>query len=598
MRRQRPSALPIILLLATTTSAALGQTEEPPAPAAPLFTDRAVEVGLDFIHFNGMSGEFYFSEVVGSGGAFFDYDGDGDLDVYLVQGHMLGPGKTVADAVSPPVGELRDRLFRNDLVPGGRLRFTEVTEESGIRARGYGMGVVTGDYDNDGWMDLYLTNFGANQLWRNRGPGDDGQVTFEDVTEEAGVGELRWSIPATFVDYDRDGWLDLFVGNYVEFTIAAHRPCFTMAGAPDYCGPHAYKAESDRLFRNLGRGDGGKVRFEDVTSRSGVLGDYGSGLGVTAADFDADGWPDLYVGNDGMPNQMWTNLGDGRFRNDALLAGTGVNDMGKAEASMGVTVADFDADGDEDIFVTHLIRETNTLYLNDGSGMFEDYGGDVGLGAPSWAYTGFGTVWFDYDNDGWLDLLIANGEVKVIPELEARGDPHPLHQPNQLFRNLGRTDGQKGDDGVVRFEEVTAAAGPALVISEVSRGVAVGDIDNDGDGDILLVNNNGPARLLINEAGQDSQWVGLRLVGTESNPRDMLGARAGVFRAGRPTLWRRVTTGGSFLSASDPRLIFGLGDAPTIERVVVEWPDGAKEQWQAEANRYTVLRQGSGAPVE
>ncbi|MEE8524393.1 MAG: CRTAC1 family protein, partial [Thermoanaerobaculia bacterium] len=454
-------------------------------------------------------------------------------------------------------------------------------------------GVATGDYDNDGWMDLYVTNFGPNQLWRNNGPGAGGTVTFSDVTREAGVGEVRWSIPAIFVDYDRDGWLDLFVGNYVEFTIESHRPCFTMAGAPDYCGPHAYKPESDRLLRNVGRGASGKVTFEDVTSRSGILGDYGSALGVTAADFDGNGWPDLYVGNDGMPNQMWVNLGGGRFRNDALLAGTGVNHMGRAEASMGVTVADFDADGDEDIFVTHLIRETNTLYLNDGSGLFEDWGNDVGLGAPSWPYTGFGTVWFDYDNDGWLDLLIANGEVKVIPELEARGDAHPLHQPNQLFKNLGA-----GKDGGVRFAEVTADAGPALALSEVSRGVAVGDVDNDGDVDVLLVNNNGPARLLINHVGQNSHWVGLRLAGGDATPRDMLGARAGVFRAGCPTLWRRVSTGGSFLSASDPRLLIGLGDAPAIERVVVEWPDGTSEQWQVEADRYTVLRRGSGSPLK
>jgi hypothetical protein len=587
MRRQRQPLSPLVAILLFPWTA-LAQ------PASkPLFTDRAADVGLDFVHFNGMSGEFYFSEIVGAGGALFDYDGDGDLDVYLVQGHMLGPGKTVADAATPPKGELRGRLFRNDLSEGAGLRFTEVTEESGLRALGYGMGVATGDYDNDGRLDLYLTNFGPNQLWRNQGPGAGGETTFRDVTLETGVDDVRWSIPATFVDYDRDGWLDLFVGNYVEFTITGHRPCFTMAGAPDYCGPHAYKPEPDRLFRNAGRGAGGKVTFEDVTSRSGILSDYGSGLGVTAADFEGNGWPDLYVGNDGMPNQMWTNLGDGRFRNDALLAGTGVNHMGKAEASMGVTVADFDSDGDEDIFVTHLVRETNTLYRNDGSGLFEDYGDDVGLGAPSWPYTGFGTVWLDYDNDGWLDLLVANGEVKVIPELEARGDPHPLHQPNQLFHNRG-----PGAAGKVTFEDATAAAGPAFELSEVSRGVAAGDVDEDGDLDVLLVNNNGPVRLLINEVGQDAHWVGLRLVGGDKSPRDMLGARAGVFRAGRPILWRRVSTGGSFLSASDPRLLIGLGDAPAIERVVVEWPDGGKEQWRVEADRYTVLRQGSGAPVE
>ena len=572
-----------------------------PAPKAALFVDRAAESGLDFVHFNGMSGEFFFSETVGSGGALFDYDNDGDLDVYLVQGHMQGRGKTLADAITQPVGELRDRLFRNDLVIAGdgsrTLRFTDVTESSGIRAEGYGMGVATGDYDNDGWTDLYVTNFGANQLWRNRGD-TGGRITFSDETRAAGVEEVRWSVPATFIDIDRDGWLDLFVGNYVEYTIASHKLCRTLAGAPDYCGPLSFRPEPDRLFRNLGRGKDGRVTFEDLSARSDVTSEYGGALGAVTADFNADGWLDLYVANDGMPNQMWINGKANRFRNEALLAGTSVNLMGQPEASMGVTVGDFDADGDEDIFVTHLIRETNTLYLNDGSGMFEDATDEAGLGAPSWAFTGFGTVWFDYDNDGWLDLLAANGEVKVIPELEAKGDPHPLHQTNQLYRNLGESAGGAGG---VRFEEVTSQAGQVFELSEVSRGVAAGDVDNDGDTDILLLNNNGPVRLLINAVGQRSAWIGLRLVGSEPRgeaaARDQLGAWVGVYRSGAPPIWRRAVTGGSFLSASDPRVLIGLGDSPRIERVVVRWPGGEQEQWQPEANRYTTLLRGSGSAV-
>ncbi|MEM7355335.1 MAG: CRTAC1 family protein, partial [Acidobacteriota bacterium] len=401
----------------------------------------------------------------------------------------------------------------------------------------------------------------------------------------------RWSVPATFVDIDRDGWLDLFVGNYVEYTIASHKLCRTLAGAPDYCGPLSYKPEPDRLFRNLGRGKDGRVSFEDLSARSGITAEYGGGLGAVPADFNADGWLDLYVANDGMPNQMWINGKDNRFRNEALLAGTSVNLMGQPEASMGVTVGDFDADGDEDIFVTHLIRETNTLYLNDGTGLFEDATEEAGLGAPSWAFTGFGTVWFDYDNDGWLDLLAANGEVKVIPELEAKGDPHPLHQTNQLYRNLG------GAGTGVRFAEVTSQAGKVFELSEVSRGVAAGDVDNDGDADILLLNNNGPVRLLINQVGHAKPWIGLRLVAGEPDI-DQLGAWVGVYRAGGSPIWRRVTTGGSFLSASDPRVLVGLGDSPRVERVVVRWPGGEQEQWQPEANRYTTLRRGSGRPVE
>ncbi len=549
------------------------------AGAQAIFTDRAAELGLTFVHVNGMSGKFYFCEIVGPGGALFDYDNDGDLDVYLVQGHMLGRG------VAP--GPHRDRLFRNDLGARG-LSFVDVTEASGIRASTYGMGVATGDYDNDGFVDLYVTNFGANQLWRNRGDG-----TFEDVTAEAGVGETRWSVPATFLDVDNDGWLDLFVGNYVEYTIEAHKLCRTLAGAPDYCGPHSYRPEPDRLLRNLGRGKDGRVTFEDVSARSTIVSEFGGALGAVAADLNADGWLDLYVGNDGMPNQMWINQRGVSFRNEALLAGTGVNFMGQPEASMGVTAGDFDGDGDEDLFLTHLLRETNTLYLNDGSGLFEDVTHESGLDTPSWEFTGFGTAWLDVDNDGWLDLVAANGEVKVIPELEARGDPHPLHQTNQLFRNLGPA----AAGGAVRFEEWTARAGEVFKLSEVSRGVAIGDVDNDGDSDVLLLNNNGPARLLINGVGQDSHWLGLRLVGGEP-ARDRLGAWVEIVRPGKPSLWRRVATGGSFLSASDPRVLVGLGGARDVERVVVRWPGGRVEQWQVEAGRYTTLREGTGKPVQ
>ncbi len=566
------------------------------AGKATVFTDRGLELGLKFAHVNGMSGKFYFCEIVGPGGALFDYDNDGDLDVYLVQGHSLPPTLASGD---------RDRLFRNDLAGegssvapearSGTLRFTDVTEGSRIRAAGYGMGVATGDYDNDGWIDLYVTNFGANQLWRNQGDG-----TFADVTGEAGVGEGRWSVPATFVDVDNDGWLDLFVGNYVEYTIEAHKVCRTLAGAPDYCGPHSYRPEPDRLLRNRGRGKDGRVTFEDWSARSGLVSEYGGALGAVAADFNADGWPDLYVGNDGMPNQMWINKKGTGFQNEALLAGTGVNFMGQPEASMGVTAGDFDADGDEDLFLTHLIRETNTLYLNDGSGLFEDVTHEVGLDTPSWEFTGFGTAWLDYDNDGWLDLLAANGEVKVIPALEARGDPYPLHQTNQLFHNLGSDRAPSARRGAgsrgVRFEEVTARAGDVFKISEVSRGVAVGDVDNDGDSDVLLLNSNGPARLLINEVGQDNHWLGLRLIGGQP-ARDRLGAWVEVARPGRPSLWRRVGTGGSFLSASDPRVLIGLGGSPQIERVTVTWPGGRREHWQVQADRYTTLREGSGTPI-
>ncbi|MFQ5653829.1 MAG: FG-GAP repeat domain-containing protein, partial [Planctomycetota bacterium] len=439
----------------------------------PIFTDRAEELGIDFQHFNGMSGEYFFCETVGPGGALFDYDNDGDLDIYLVQGAMLGRGKTLADATPAPRSPLplTDRLYRNELVESGRLRFTEVTAEAGISGPGYGMGVAAGDINGDGWIDLYVTNFGPNQLLLN-----NGDRTFRDVTAASGTQDDRWNTSAAFVDHDRDGDLDLYVCAYVDFSYENHKPCYSETSARDYCGPLSYRALPDRLFRN--RGDG---TFEDASAVSQIVREYGAALGVVCTDLNGDGWIDIYVANDGHPNQCWMNRRDGTFVNEALLGGCAYNEQGKAEASMGVDAADFDGDGDEDLFMTHLTDETNTLYLNDGSGYFDDYSFETGLGVASRAFTGFGTAWFDFDSDGWLDLLIANGAVKTIEALAAAGDPYPLHQKNQLFHNLGNG----------RFEEITSRAGRVFSLSEVSRGAAFGDLDNDGDPDVLVMNNAG-----------------------------------------------------------------------------------------------------------
>jgi len=588
------SALPLVLLLAACGAPSAGPPSADEGSAAPsgaaaplgaesLFVDRAAEAGLDFVQFNGMSGQYYMAEVTGSGAALFDYDGDGDLDAFLVQGEMLEPGAGLARATFPPRAgtTLADRLFRNDLDggPPSALRFTDVTVASGFgeRADGYGMGVAAGDYDDDGWTDLYVTNFGPNRLWRNRGDG-----TFEDVTAASGTAEERWSVPAVFFDYDRDGRLDLYVGNYIAESLVERTICRDFTGAQDYCGPGAFESHTDRLLRN--RGDG---TFEDVTRRAGLAEARGAALGVVAADFDGDRWPDLYVANDSQPNFLWINRRDGTFRESALLAGTAVNAAGKAEASMGVDAADYDGDGDLDLFMTHLTGETNTLYANDGRGVFDDATTVSGLGPPSRPYTSFGTAWLDYDNDGDPDLLIANGAVKKIEALARAGDPFPLHQPNQLFRNLGGG----------RFEEVTARAGEVFALSEVSRGAAFGDVDDDGDTDVLLVANSGPARLLINQAGARAPWVGLRLVGPSG--RDLLGARVELLREGLPTLVRRVHTDGSFASANDPRVLFGLGDEASAERVRglrVVWPDGSVETFAAPPlRRYTTLPQGSGS---
>jgi hypothetical protein len=541
--------------------------EAGPADRA-VFSERAHELGVDFVHDHGGTGEHYFPEITGAGVALLDYDNDGDLDLHLVQG-----GSLVERGTAGPAG--CDRLYRNQLVERGELRFVEVTPRAGLRACGYGMGAATGDIDNDGWVDLYLTNFGPNQLWRNNRDG-----TFTDVTASAGAGDPRWSVPAVFFDYDADGWLDLFVGNYADFRLASHKTCFAQGGYRDYCGPRSYDPEPDRLLRN--RGDG---TFEDVTLRARLDRAYGYALGAVAGDWNGDGRMDLYVANDGVENQLWINQGDGTFLDEALLAGCAVNGLGQPEASMGIASADFDNDGDLDLFLTHLTNETNTLYVNVGGAMFEDRTATSGLGAPSRKYTGFGTAFFDYDNDGWLDVLVANGAVNLAG-VQDRTAPFPYHQANQLFRS--RRDGT--------FEEVTAAGGPAFALSETSRGAAFGDLDNDGDVDVVVSNDGGPVRVLINEVGQDRPWLGLRLVLGEPG-RDAIGAWVRVEPAGEAAQWRLVTTGGSYASASDPRLLVGLGSAATAAATVtVRWPDGGEEEWRGlRTGRYHVLVKTSGS---
>lgn len=561
-----------LILLIGLTGCDPEQTDGPAAgssslPQGAAFTDATEATRLDFVHDSGMSGERYLVEVVGSGLALFDYDKDGDLDLYLVQGHALGEG-----AVSSP--QSIDRLYRNDLVETDTLRFTDVTEASGLRAGGYGIGVATGDYDNDGWTDLYVLNWGSNQFWRNNGDG-----TFTDVTAASGTDDPGWSAAATFLDYDRDGWLDLMVINYVRFGLDSRKICYGDAGNHEYCGPDAYPDAPDQLFRNQGDGT-----FASVTLPMGMTGAYGSGLGVIAADFNEDGWPDIYVTNDGDENQLWMNQAGRRFENQALSSGAAVNAAGSTEASMGITAADFDGDGHDDLFMTHLDKETNTFYRNAGGGLFEDRSRASGLGLPSRPFTAFGIATLDYDNDGWLDLFIANGAVHVILAQQEQGIEPPLRQTDQLFRNLGEG----------RFAETTHEQDGLFDEPAVGRGVAAGDLDNDGDTDIILSNNHGPARVLRNEAGARQPWLGLRLLGTDGQ-RDMLGARVGLLRNGAPDLWRRVHTDGSYASASDPRVLFGLGTIPAYDTIEVIWPDGTVETWADLAlNQYHTLIQGQG----
>ncbi len=534
-----------------------------------MFVEAAETSGLDFRHFIGATGEYFIPEIMGAGVALLDYDGDGDLDVFLLQGSLLAPQDALEDSTFPPPARNwpGGQLYRNEIVPSGELRFVNVTESSGIRQLGYGMGAAVGDYDNDGDPDLFLTQFGPNLLYRNNGDG-----TFSDVTT-AGLEDERWSTSATFFDYDRDGDLDLFFTNYIDFTINNSKQCYDPTGARDYCTPMVHNPVPDRLLRN----DEG--RFVDVTRAAGLEAAYGNGLGVVAADFDGDGWADLYVANDAVANQFWRNNGRGGFVDEALPSGTAFNADGLAEAGMGIAAGDFDGDGDEDLFVTHLSRETNTLYVNNGGGLFRDETNRFGLGSISTPFTGFGTAWLDFDHDGWLDLFVANGGVTTMEA--QRGDAYPFRQKNQLFRRQGS-----------RFEEISDAAGAAFEAEEVSRGAAFGDLDQDGDMDIVLSNNNGPARLLLNQH-DGPNWLQVRLIGREDN-RDAIGARAALLQGESKPVWRRIHTDGSYLSASSPDTHFGVPEGFSAKAVGVEWPSGARERFAVEPGRLNELRQGEG----
>jgi enediyne biosynthesis protein E4 len=556
---------------ATTTTTSTAQDES-------YFVEQAAAAGIDFVHFNGMSGEYYYPEIMAPGVGLFDFDNDGDLDLYLVQSQMLGKGKTIKDALFPPKGPLKDRLYRNDLTVGAdgkkTLHFTDVTEQAGINIQTYGMGVAAADVDNDGFVDIYRTGLTEGVLLHNNGNG-----TFTDITAKSGTANKGgWGVSAAFVDIDRDGWLDLFVGNYLLYSVEGDIDCLSVTGQHDYCPPNSYRPQPSKLYRNKGDGT-----FVDITKTALVGGAYGPALGVSTADFNNDGWMDIYVGNDGMPNQLWINQKNGTFKDMAFLNGAAVNGQGNSEASMGVDAGDYDNDGDEDIFITNWLAQMNILYQNQGNAVFEDRKAASGLGAPSLAKTGFGTAWLDFDNDSWLDLMTLNGSVSMI-EAQARAkDPFPLKMLNQLFRNLGNG----------RFEDVSARGGEPFKLLDVSRGAAFGDIDNDGDEDVVVGTANGPTRLFINNVGNKNHWLGLRLIGVGG--RDMIGARVSIVRPSGPTIWRRSRSDGSYASASDPRVLVGLGTSTAPVTVRVQWPDGKMEEWADQAiDRWATLKQGSG----
>ena len=517
--------------------------------AAIQFVDATEKAGLHFRHINGAEGAYHLPETLGAGGAFFDADSDGYLDIYLVNGGYWNKPPSAKQAIST--------LYRNNRDG----TFTDITETAKVANLGnYGQGVACADYDNDGNVDLYVTNFGANVLYRNNGDG-----TFTDVTDTAGVGDPGWSSSACFLDYNADGHLDLFVVNYLVYSLdITYLPCGE-DGEHTYCHPSLFEGAPDRLYRNNGDGT-----FTDVSQAAGVGGIggmfHGKGLGVVSADFNNDGAPDLYIANDDTRNDFFYNNGDGTFSEISLLAGCAYSFNGVAQAGMGVTVGDYNSDSWLDIFVTNLSYETNALYRNNGDGTFTDVIYEAHLGKESYLYVGFGTGFFDADNDGWLDLFIANGHI--LDNIEATHDILTYRQPDQVFRNNG--------DGT--FQEVSENAGNYFKGVAVSRGTLFGDYDNDGDIDMLVTENNGPVTLLRNETQTQNNWIAIKTLGIISN-RDGIGTRITLAADGH-TQTREVNSGSSYMSAHDTRCYFGLGTQTTVDRLELRWQSGVVQVFE------------------
>ena len=502
-----------------------------------IFIDVTEPAGLTFAHTDGRSRLRLFNEFLGSGGGFFDYDGDGDLDIYLVNGAIQ-------------TGNVQDKKPRNVLYRNNEnSTFTDVTEEAGVGSTAYGTGATVGDYDNDGDLDLYVTNFGTDQLYQNNGDG-----TFTDVTTHAKVGNPNWGTSCAFADVNNDGHLDLYVANYAAYTPENDRRC-EERGVHVYCGPHAYPAVHDTFYKNNGDGT-----FTDVSTLyrpSGLTPQHG--LGVTFGDYDADGNIDLYVANDQDPNFLFQNSGDGNFLEVALISGVCYNDMGKEEAGMGTDFGDYDNDGKLDLTVSNYQTETNTVYRNHDNSFFTDNTITAGIAEVTHGYLGWGIKFFDYDNDGHQDIFVANGHLMDNITVLEKHVTYP--QRNLLFRNLG--------DGT--FANVTSEA-DGLALKKVSRGTAIGDYDNDGDLDILVTNCNQRPDLLQNAVGNQNNWIQVQVVGQKSN-RSGIGARIKVV-TGTHVQYREVQSGGSYLSFHDLRAHFGVGKAEQIDLIEIRWTNG------------------------
>jgi len=521
-------------------------------------TEISRQAGITFKHVFSPEKK-YIAESMSGGVALFDYDNDGYLDIYFVNSLTVDLAKSHQ--------KTRSALYHNN----GNNTFTDVTDKAGVGDIGFGMGVAVGDYNNDGFEDLYITCLGPNHLFKNNGNG-----TFTDVTLKAGVSDPRWSTGAAFVDYDNDGRLDLFVANYVDLDFN-HLPEFGVGrtcqfkGVPVQCGPRGLPGAGDSLYHNNGDGT-----FSDVSKKAGVSDPNGYyGLGVICSDFDEDGFVDIFVANDSTPNFLYHNNGDGTFKETAFISGTAVNESGSEQGSMGVTLGDYDHDGRLDLFITNFDDEYNILYHNDGRNSFTDVSFSSKVAQVSLPYVGWGTKFFDYDNDGWVDLFVANGHVY----------PQRGHYRQREFLHHNNRDGT--------FSEVANQVGSALMEERVGRGVAFGDIDNDGDVDIVVNDLDGSPQLLRNDGGNTGNSVLIKTVGVKSN-RDGIGARVKIV-SGDLTQIDEVRSGGSYLSQNDLRLHFGLEKRTRIDLVEVRWPSGVIDRiTNLNANKILTIKEGKG----
>jgi hypothetical protein len=528
-----------------------------PGTADVAFTDVTASAGIHFVHNAGKSGKKYLPETVGSGAAFIDADGDGWIDIFLVNGKDWTPrGRKSLGA-----------LYRNNK----NGTFTDITAGSGLDVEMYGIGVAVGDFDNDGRDDLYVTALDGDHLFHNEGGGK-----FRDVTKTSGIQNTSFGTSAAWLDYDKDGKLDLFVANYVQWSAKTDIWCSLDGKTKSYCTPESYKGTASKLYHNLGNG-----RFEDVTVKAGLGDPTSKSLGIAVIDYDGDSWPDLFVANDTQPNKLYHNNHNGTFSEVGISAGVAFGEDGGARGAMGADWADYDRSGRAHLLVGNFSNQMVALYHNEGNGLFVDQAPLSPVGRDSLLSLGFGAFFFDYDLDGYPDILTANGHIE-----EQIGTVQPkikYQEPPLLFRNVG---GKK-------FENMSAKVGEAFTVPMVARGAIFGDYDHDGDLDVLFSTSNGPARLLRNDGGNRNHWVCIKTVGTKSN-RDGIGAVVRIESASGKQ-WNTVRSGSSYASQSDLALTFGLGGDTSVKTIQVEWPSGTKQNFTGiAANQFITIDESKG----